>query len=70
MELNLAIKEFKELKVNENRIKVIEELKRLNSDVKELILDDKLHFFEYVLDKKELENYLQSLIQFKNKYKL
>ena len=70
MELNLAIKKFKELKVNENRIKVIEELKRLNSDVKELILDDKLHFFEYVLDKKELENYLQSLIQFKNKYKL
>ncbi len=70
MELNLAIKKFKELKVNENRIKVIEELKRLNSDVKELILDDKLHFFEYVLDKKELVNYLQSLIQFKNKYKL
>ena len=70
MELNLAIKKFKELKVNENRIKVIEELKRLNSDVKELILDDKLHFFEYVLDKKELENYLQSITQFKKKYKL
>ncbi len=44
-------------------------LERLKSDIKELTIEDKLHFFEYILDKKELENYLQFFAQFKDKYK-
>ena len=53
---------------NEERL-----LERLNSkveDLKVLTEEDKIHFLEYVTGQTStVEFYLQSLIQFKNKYK-